>query len=112
MRILEALIIVVTGQLSLAVLVMGPRRPRWSNLLPFLSAALVPAHLALEGGRWQMAPAYLAAAGLCAFGLMRFLRPAREPGPREVAVARAAAAAGLLLVVASATACILFPAGV
>ena len=40
MRLLEALVIVVTGQIVLAGAVMGGRWPRWTNLLPL--ACLAP----------------------------------------------------------------------
>lgn len=109
MRMLEALIIVITGQLTLAAAIMGPRRPRWSQLLPALPGALVLAHLLLEGGRWQMMPAYAVVAGLCVFGIVRWARPAREPGLVGRAVARTAAVFGFLLVMSSAVADIQLP---
>ena len=109
MRILEALIIVLTAQITLAVLIMGPRRPRASNLLPLLPAALVVTNLILGGGRWQMLPASLVVAGLCALGIARFALPPRDASPAGRVIARIAAGAAFLAVMASAAAAILLP---
>lgn len=109
MRFLEALIILFTGQMTLAVSVMGPRRPRWSNLAPLLSALLLVAHLLLEGGRWQMAPAYPVVVALCVFGMIRWARPPREASPIARVLARVGAGLGFLALMASAAATILIP---
>jgi hypothetical protein len=74
MRLFEALLIVLAGQLALAVAVMGGRRPKWANLLPLILLAPLAAHLALEGARWQMAPAYTVAMGFCIAGTVRHMR--------------------------------------
>ena len=100
----------IAGQLALAVSVMGPRRPRWSNLLPLVSGAVVAAHLLLEGGRWQMVPAYLVVAALCTSGLLRWAQPPREIGAVGRAAARIGAGLGFLLLLASALALTFLPA--
>ena len=106
MRLMEALIILITGQMTLAVSIMGPRRPRWSNLAPLLAALLVVAHLFLEGGRWQMAPAYCVVLALCAFGLVRWVYPSREAGRVVSVLARVGAGLGFLAIMTSAAATI------
>ena len=79
MRLFEAILIVLAGQLALAVAVTGGRGPRWTNLLPLVLLAPLAAHLAFEAVRGQMAPAYVAALGLCIAGTVRYARgnPAR-----------------------------------
>ena len=74
MRLFEAILIVLAGQLALAVAVMGGRSPRRASFLPLILLAPLAAHLALEGARWQMAPAYVAAAGFCVVGIVRHVR--------------------------------------
>jgi uncharacterized membrane protein HdeD (DUF308 family) len=73
MRLFEAILIVLAGQLALAVAVLGGRRPKWANLLPLILLAPLAAHLALEGARLQMAPAYLVALGFCLVGIIRYV---------------------------------------
>ena len=82
MRLFEAVLIVLTGQLTLAVAVMGGRSPKRASLLPLVLLAPLAAHLAFEGARWQMAPAYIVATGFCAVGILRHVRggPARTQG--------------------------------
>ena len=74
MRLFEALVIVVTGQIVLAGAVMGGRWPRWTNLLPLACLAPLAAHLAIGGYRWQMIPAYLVIAALLLSGVYRYAR--------------------------------------
>jgi len=83
MRLFEAILIVLAGQLALAVAVMGGRRPKWANLLPLVLLAPLAAHLALEGARWQMAPAYLVAVGFCLAGTVRYVRGAESAEYRD-----------------------------
>ncbi len=80
MRLFEAILIVLAGQLALAVAVMGGRSPKRASLLPLVLLAPLAAHLALEGARWQMAPAYLAATGFCVVGIIRHVQggPVRQ----------------------------------
>lgn len=78
MRLFEALVIVVTGQIVLAGAVMGGRWPRGTNLLPLACLAPLAAHLAIGGYRWQMIPAYLVIAVLCLSGVYRYARLPRH----------------------------------
>jgi hypothetical protein len=101
MRLFEAILIVLAGQLALAVAVMGGRRPKWANLLPLVLLAPLTAHLAIEGGRWQMVPAYVALLGFCLAGAVRYVR--RGPA-RSRALPTAMGIAGFLLLMLSAAA--------
>jgi hypothetical protein len=92
MRLFEATLIVLAGQLALAFAVMGGRRPRWANLLPLVLLAPLVAHLALEGARWQMAPAYLVAVGFALEGTVRYVRAPRTDGGAKSAEYRGAVA--------------------
>ena len=74
MRLFEAILIVLGGQLALAVAVMGGRSPKRASLLPLILLAPLAAHLAMEGARWQMAPAYIVAIGFCVGGVLRHVR--------------------------------------
>jgi hypothetical protein len=78
MRLLEALVIVVTGQIVLAAAVMGGLWPRWANLLPLACLAPLAAQLAIGGYRWQMIPAYLVIAAFCLSGVYRYARFPRQ----------------------------------
>jgi hypothetical protein len=80
MRLCEAILIVLAGQLSLAIAVIGGRGPKWTNLLPLILLAPLAAHLATETARWLMAPAYLAVVCLCLVGAVRYLRASLEGG--------------------------------
>jgi hypothetical protein len=90
MRLFEAILIVLAGQYALAAAVMGGRRPKWANLLPLVLLAPLAAHLALEGARWQMAPAYLATIGLGLEGIVRYARAPRDTVPAEYRGAKSA----------------------
>jgi hypothetical protein len=106
-RLFEALLIAFAGQLTLAVAIMGPRRPRAGTLAPLVPAAFLIAHVLLEGPRWQMAGAYLAALVMLVMGLIRYRRPGPdEVSPRRAIGVRALAVLGFLLVIASAAAAI------
>jgi hypothetical protein len=74
MRLFEAILIVIAGQLALALAVIGGRGPRWTNLLPLVLLAPLAAHLAIEVARWQMAPAYFVVFVFCLGGAVRYLR--------------------------------------
>ena len=74
MRLFEAILIVIAGQLALALAVIGGRGPKWTNLLPLVLLAPLAAHLAIEAARWQMAPAYLVVLVFCLGGAARYLR--------------------------------------
>ena len=86
---------------------MGGSRPRGANLLPLACLVPLALHLAFEGGRWQMIPAYLVTVALCAFGGLRF-RTAR-PARGKPAAARLLGTAGFLLLMASVAAVVVFP---
>ncbi len=67
MRPLEILTLLLLFA-TLAALWLG-RRPRRVTWLPWLAAAVAISHLLVEGGRWQMAPAYLLALLLLVWSL-------------------------------------------
>jgi hypothetical protein len=99
MRLFEALLVAIAGQLLFAALVLGLHRPRKANLLSLAALAPLAAHVVLEGVRWQMAPAYAAALGLCVAGVIRYARPVAQ-GSGAV-ISRLFAGVGLLLLIAS-----------
>jgi hypothetical protein len=99
MRLFEALLVAFVGQLLLAAAVLGLRRPRGANLLSLAVLAPLAAHLVLEGVRWQMAAAYVAALGVCLSGILRYVRPVAQ-GSGAV-VSRLSAGLGLVLLAAS-----------
>ncbi len=107
MRLFEALLIVLAGQLALAVAVMGAHRPRWSELLPLVLIALLAAHLAVEGYRWQMVPVYAAVAGMCGFGVARFV--AGTAGNRGKLMSRLLGILAFVMLMAGAGAVIFLP---
>jgi hypothetical protein len=107
MHLLEALLILFAGQLTLAVAVMGGGRPRGANLLPLACLAPLALHLLFEGGRWQMVPAYLVTVALCVLGVLRF-RSASPAGPQRLP-ARLLAILGFLLLMGSVAAAVAFP---
>jgi hypothetical protein len=94
MHLFEALTILLAGQLSLALAVIGGRVPRAASLLPAACLAPLGLHILFEGVRWQMAPAYAAVIALCLFGGLRW----RGPGTRGAAAAASGgpAAGGVL----------------
>jgi hypothetical protein len=107
MGVFAALTLALAGQAALALAVMGSPRgvmPRVVMLFPVFALLPLAAHLVLEGARWQMAPAYLAATGLAAAGIFAFARPAprgvagRAQGPG----ARLAGLSGVVLLAAAA----------
>lgn len=112
MRLFEAILIVIAGQLTLAIAVIGGRGPKWTNLLPLVLLAPLAAHLAIEVARWQMAPAYLVVVCLCLIGAVRYLRApltgGRAGSGRSGTVARVAPTVmgimGFLLLMVSAAA--------
>jgi predicted dienelactone hydrolase len=58
MRLFETLTLITLLLSLLSFFVSRGKRPRWMAFLPSLAVLLVLAHLALEGYRWQMVPAY------------------------------------------------------
>jgi hypothetical protein len=107
MHLFEALLVLFAGQLTLAVAVMGGSRPRGTNLLPLACLVPLALHLAFEGGRWQMLPAYLVTVVLCVLGVLRFRRPDRPAG--RAVFTRGLAIIGFLLLMGSVAAAVAFP---
>jgi predicted dienelactone hydrolase len=107
MRILEVLTLATLLATFIGFFVPRSRRPHWMGYLPSLAVLLVLAHLALEGYRWQMVPAYTLTALTflaTAPGIVRRAGPQRKPASR---VRRALTITGtvlglLVLVVATA----------
>lgn len=94
MRLLEWLLL-----LALLPVLVWPllpwRRPRWLDFLPLTAVILLLLHLFLEGGRWQMVPAYALTLLLFLLTLGR-LRPSAAGSHRSGWLV-AASLAGLLL---------------
>jgi hypothetical protein len=91
MHLFEALTILLAGQLTLALAVIGGGVPRGTYLLPLACLAPLALHLAFEGVRWQMAPVYLVVAAICLFGVLRYRRAsaprrARIEAPRRARI--------------------------
>ena len=80
MHLFEALTILLAGQLTLALAVIGGGIPRGTYLLPLACLAPLALHLAFEGVRWQMVPVYLVVAAICLFGVLRYRRAAPPSG--------------------------------
>ena len=101
MRPMEALILLAILFTLLAYIVPINRRPRWLSILPALAALLVVIHLAAEGYRWQMVPAYALAAIMLfrmVWGIRQAAKPQREaPSRRRRILALFGVALGLLV---------------
>ncbi len=69
MRLFELLIILINMPFF-AWGFLGKPRPKWVNWLPLTAVSLLILHLFIEGGRWQMFPAY----GLVVLGLIMAIR--------------------------------------
>ena len=78
MRPIEVLTLLALLFSLLAHLIPRSRRPRWLSRLPALAALVVVIHLAVEGYRWQMVPAYVLAA-ILVLGMVL-----RERGPVQL----------------------------
>ncbi len=82
MRFLENVVLILL-LLSLAWTFLPPhRRSRIILYLPFLTSLLVILHIAVEGARWQMFPAYLLTLALLANNT-RLLRSPAQPAARQ-----------------------------
>jgi hypothetical protein len=82
MRFLENVVLILL-LFSLAWTFLPPhRRSRIILYLPFLTSLLVILHIAVEGARWQMFPAYLLTLALMANNT-RLLRSAAQPAARQ-----------------------------
>lgn len=78
MRPFELFLLVTCGLLLLWWL-RPVSRSRWVSLLPAAALLLLLLHLFLEGGRWQMVPAYGATAVLIPLVLLTLRQPASRP---------------------------------
>jgi hypothetical protein len=105
MHLFEALTILLAGQLTLALAVMGGRIPRAMHLLPLACLAPLGLHVAFEGVRWQMIPVYLVVISMCLFGALRYRRTAASSGGGVLA--RLLGIGGFLLLMASVAASVL-----
>ncbi|MCA9926192.1 MAG: hypothetical protein KC421_27665, partial [Anaerolineales bacterium] len=80
MRLFEMLLILIN--VPFVLWGFSPRgRPKWTAVFPLLSMMLIGLHLAVEGYRWQMVPAYLLTLILLWQGIRPFLntRQAKRP---------------------------------
>ncbi len=73
MRLLEILTMLTLIIASLGYLATARRRPRWLAFLPPGALVLIMLHLLIEGGRWQMWPAYVLAVLFSLVNLWRLL---------------------------------------
>lgn len=78
MRTFEWLLLALVAARILAVLLRGEAGAVWRGLIAVGAGGALVAHLALEGPRWSMAPAYLAVA------LAVLLLPWERPHPKAV----------------------------
>jgi hypothetical protein len=110
MHLFEALTILLAGQLTLALAVIGGRIPRGMYLLPVACLAPLLLHVAFEGVRWQMVPAYLVVLALCLFGGLRYKGAAAggAAAPGSGLLARLLGIVGFLFLMASVAAVIAF----
>jgi len=91
MRVLEILILFSLLASLIRYLIPPSSRPRWLAWLPLLTALVALAHLALEGYRWQMVPAYGLALLLLLLNLPQLLT-------RRLPVTRTATRVGTIVV--------------
>ena len=98
MRSLEVLLILVNLMALLWPLLSGKIRRQWLVFVPGVSFLLLFAHIASEGYRWQMLPAYLSSVIVFVGGLLGFwwFRPL-PGGRRRWVLAVLSSSLGLLL---------------
>ncbi len=84
MRLFEALLLASLLPILIGYLRPAATRPLWLRRLPWLSLALLAAHVLLEGWRWQMVPAYLLVVLALLFSL-RKPRTTPRRWPRRIA---------------------------
>ncbi len=98
MRSFEVLLIVANLLALLWPLMSGPMRRQWLVFVPGIAFLLLFAHIAWEGYRWQMLPAYLCTAVLFIGGQLRFWWFKSLPNARRRwALAVAGSSLGMLL---------------
>ncbi len=100
MRGFECLILLAMAPSVLGLLLPKHRRPFWLDYLALAAAASILPHLAFEGWRWQMIPAYVLAMMLAAIALLGRWHPsaADNAGPRPMRLVFALAALLVYLV--------------
>jgi predicted dienelactone hydrolase len=113
MRLFETLTLITLLLSLLSFFVSRGKRPRWMAFLPGLAVLLVLAHLALEGYRWQMVPAYTLTA-LTFLATVRGIMPGADPQGKPFSRGRRASTIigtvlGLLVLVVAAALPALFP---
>jgi hypothetical protein len=79
MRIVEILILIALLPGMIALSVRPSRRPGWLRAFAWAALALMLVHLAVEGYRWQMIPAYL----LVVLGCLRTLKTPPRQATRD-----------------------------
>jgi hypothetical protein len=77
MRSLEILLLVANVVAFIALVVPLPDRMRWMRHLALIPLPAMAAQLLVEGGRWQMVPAYALALLFALVWLLQTVKPAR-----------------------------------
>ena len=108
MRPLEILIPVTLALYILWPFFTGRENPRLVTLIPILTAALIGAHLLIEGYRWQMIPLYALAGIILLTALPELSRPATGEF-RRLSWAAAGLLGTLILLAASTALPVLLP---
>jgi predicted dienelactone hydrolase len=97
MRLIEIFILVAMLP-PLVFAIFSRSRPKWLAVFPAVGTLLIVLHLFVEGGRWQMVPAYILTAVSLLFSI-RWLKENR-PAPRLAGMAALLGLFGWLIAVA------------
>jgi hypothetical protein len=81
-RTFETLILIALVPLIVGPAVWPLRRPGWLRVLAWTAVTLALLHLAVEGYRWQMVPAYALVVSSCFFARGRHGEVSQDSGPR------------------------------
>lgn len=80
MRTLEIIILLINTPWLLWPLI-GKTRPSWLHLLPVIATLVTVSHLASEGYRWQMIPAYTLTITVLILAALRLRQPPKRRHP-------------------------------
>ncbi len=108
MRTFEILIPVTLGIYILWPFFTGRKNPRLFTWLPVLAAALIGAHLLIEGYRWQMIPLYVLTGVILLTAIPKLFQPATGEFKR-ISWTGAGLAGTLILLAASIALPVLLP---
>lgn len=112
MRPLEVLSLSALALTLVTILIPGSKRPGWLRFLPAFPAIFLLLQVAVEGYRWQMAPAYALSGIVFLAGLpamVREPRPSHRPRRVSKVLAIIASLAGLAILWISVELCVQVP---